>query len=465
VMTEAELVNEERTDIQRTLSLDRTVEEAVQANLDLLAADRMVAAGEEAVKESRAPLLPQIGLSAGGTQIDSDRAAVSSGLNPEKTFSGTVTGSMVLYSEKAWAGYTVEKYLQESRLEGREALRLDITQAAATAYLNVLRTQAYQRIQKEYLHLTRSNLERARIRRSIGVAGPEEVYRWESEIAGSRQAVLYAESATMDTMNAVNRLLHRPIDEEFTARETELDDPLLALVNRQFLDLVENPKGFRDVRSYLVAQGFALSPELKELDALIAAQDRLLVASKRSFWLPDFFLKADVTEWFDYSGAGADMRPLTGLNDTDWSVGIYASIPLFSGGERLAATRRNREELTQLEIQRQAAAERIEEAIHHAVNRTRASYPSIRLSRQAEEAAGKNLELVSDSYEEGVISIINLIDAQTNALASDERAADAVYDFLIDLMAVQRAVGTFFVFMDPAEQREWLAGISTMESK
>ena len=66
--------------------------------------------------------------------------------------------------------------------------------------------------------------------------------------------------------------------------------------------------------------------------------------------------------------------------------------------------------------------------------------------RLAAEASGKNLELVVDSYSLGAISIIELLDAQNAALVSEEAASNAVYDFLIDLMQVQRAIGKFDIF-------------------
>ncbi len=68
-------------------------------------------------------------------------------------------------------------------------MRLDIAQQTATAYLNVLRAKTFERVQKDNLQLTRSNLELARVRRQIGVSGPAEVYRWESQMAIVRQYV------------------------------------------------------------------------------------------------------------------------------------------------------------------------------------------------------------------------------------------------------------------------------------
>ena len=66
-----------------------------------------------------------------------------------------------------------------------------------------------------------------------------------------------------------------------------------------------------------------------------------------------------------------------------------------------------------------------------------------------------NLELVSDAYSQGLVSIIDLIDAQNAALVADLGAATAVYDFLVDWVEVERAVGRFSLFMTADERSEF----------
>jgi len=73
----------------------------------------------------------------------------------------------------------------------------------------------------------------------------------------------------------------------------------------------------------------------------------------------------------------------------------------------------------------------------------------------AADAAHRNLELVSDSYERGVVSILDLLDAQNAALVSDQVAANSVFDFLIDLMEVQRAAVNFDFFLSAADRAAW----------
>jgi hypothetical protein len=54
--------------------------------------------------------------------------------------------------------------------------------------------------------------------------------------------------------------------------------------------------------------------------------------------------------------------------------------------------------------------------------------------------------LVTESYATGRVSIPELLDAQRTALEANEAANNAVYDFLIDLMELQRATNSFDFF-------------------
>ena len=115
VLVEAELINEERTDIDRKLSFSSAVQEAIDVNLDLIARERFVAAGSQDVKEARSKLLPQINLSGTGAVIDKDRAESSFGAQAQRTLSGSVTATQVIFSEQAWANLSIQKSFQKTQ--------------------------------------------------------------------------------------------------------------------------------------------------------------------------------------------------------------------------------------------------------------------------------------------------------------------------------------------------------------
>ncbi|NNF84570.1 MAG: TolC family protein, partial [Deltaproteobacteria bacterium] len=287
LLTEAVLLNEEKTGILRRLSLASTVREAVAANLDLAVSDKAVAAGKENIREARSALLPQIDISSEGVIIDRDRAEASLGSQAERTFSGSATLTQRIYSEKAWANLNVQRHTQVTIEEEREQLRLDIALDAALAYLNVLRAKTSLRIQKNNLQLTRSNLELGRFRREIGYSGPADVFRWESKIATDRIAVLDAIAQHKQAETALNRILHRPLEEDFVTEEASLDDPGLFTSDSRFFSYIDNPRDYGIFRDFMLQEGLNAAPELRRIDATIAAQERTYASARRAFWSPD----------------------------------------------------------------------------------------------------------------------------------------------------------------------------------
>ena len=123
-------------------------------------------------------------------------------------------------------------------------IRLDLVQQVATAYLNVLRTKAFERIQRNNLKITRTNLEAARYRDSIGAAGPGEVYRWDSELATNRTNVIKASVRRELSEQALNQMLNRPLTETFSTEEVDINDPRLMTSNERLFKLIDNPWAF-----------------------------------------------------------------------------------------------------------------------------------------------------------------------------------------------------------------------------
>jgi outer membrane protein TolC len=451
-LTEADLIGEKPKDVRRHLTLPQAVREAIKVNLDLAARDHNVAAGREEISNAWARLKPQLSVSGTGLVIDDDRAEASFGQYSERSFTAGAGLSQVIFSEPAWANVTIQKDLQLSLEAEREKVRLDVALEAAVAYLIVLKTKTVERIQQNNVKLTRSNLEAAQVRQAVGVAGPAEVYRWEAEIAASRKAVIAANSLRNLAEIELNRILDRPSEESFTTQEVGLDDPALRISYERLFSYINNPWSFDNVRDFLVEEGLEASPELAQMDALIAAAERVKSSASRAYWSPTLALQGDVSNLFWEDGAGADFP--TTADDTNWSIGVNLTLPIYSGGSRRADYVQAREELEVLRRQRDALADRIEQRIRSALHLAGSSFAAIALSRSGAEAADKSLEVVSDAYGRGTVSILELLDAQNTALVSDRVAANAIYDFLIDYMNIQRAIGSFDVLATAEENRK-----------
>ena len=456
-LIEADLLNEEVTQAARTLSLSGVVREASTVNLDLVVADRTVAAGLDLVRETRSPLLPQVDLVGAANFINEDRAFLP--IAGQQQYVGSLRASQLIYSDRVWASYGIEKNFQDLREEERAELRLDIILEAAESYLNVLRAKTIERVQKENLVLTRSNLQLARSRVAIGVAGREEEFRWENQIATDQKNVVDAEALHQQAAIAVNRVLNRPLEEGFLTIETSLDDPEMVSSFEEITPYVESPGSFSVFSDFMVQEALEASPELRQFNAALRSQERELETSHRAFYLPDVEFFGDLSAIENVGG-----ETIPGLSDPgpwSWTLGLSAILPLFEGDARRARSARAQNELEEITAQRDATQQRIEQRIRSNLYRSNASFIGINLSRAAASAARRNLEMVLEKYREGVVGILALLDAQNIALSADLVAANAIFDYLVDLMGTQRAVGRFDYYRSPQDRQQFLDRLGT----
>lgn len=453
VAMEAELIHPGAEAIEETLTLAQAVREAVEANLSLRAAERSVVAGRENVRRARSALKPQLQASAGGLKIDADRASASFGTQSERTVTAGVSMSQILYSNAARSGLAITRQVQLSREHEWEARRLDVALQAATAFLNLLRAETLERINQENLRLTESNLELARRREQVGFSGPAEVYRWESRLATARSELLHAHSVVHLAFVELNRILDRPLEGFFVANPPSLVDPGLITGFGRLNQYVDNAASFTLFKDFMVRDALLNAPELKSIEAAIAAAERSLSASRRSFWAPDLILFGDARRDVSRGGEGGTVPSPADSND--WSVGVEASLPLYAGGARRADRRQDREELSVLRLEWQSLVQQVEQRARAVLYEITSTFPAIELTQEAARAARKNLELVTDSYARGVVTVIDLIDAQNNALVAEGVAANAEYDFLIDLMRLQRATSRFDFFESDEARAVW----------
>ena len=453
VLTEAELVQDAPPRAARRLSLAAAAREAVSANLDLAAEDQAIAVGREIIRNARAAGRPQLLLQAVTQQIDPDRSEASFGFLPAWSGGGSVGVSQVLYSDAIRASVEIAEHRQDGREQSRAERRLDVAHAAAVAYLDVLRAAAFERVQRENLAVTRSNLDLAQSRQRIGVARASEVIRWENQIAVNRRAVIEAGARRRIAAIALNRLLHRPLEEPFDTLEAGLDDP--GLLHAATLETYAgSASAFARFRDFLAREALEAAPELRRLDAAIAAGERAVLAAHRALRRPQVVAHGEMTTLGAFELGDLPLQPprsdrLVGY--LNWSAGVSASLPLFEGGARRAARARADREVDELRLRRRAVAERIDQRVRSAAHLAGASFAGIELAEAATVAARRNLDLVTDAYEQGAVPILDVLDAQHAALMAEEEGANAVYDHLIDQMAVQRALGRFRFFMNQEE--------------
>ena len=100
-----------------------------------------------------------------------------------------------------------------------------------------------------------------------------------------------------------------------------------------------------------------------------------------------------------------------------------------------------------------------------AVYEVASSRLAVTLRRRAAAAANSNLTLVADNYTLGLVSLVDLLDAQTDSFNADLGVADAVNDYLLDLMRVERSVGQFMFFVSAEDTEAWIQELLEFSSE
>ena len=258
-----------------------------------------------------------------------------------------------------------------------------------------------------------------------------------------------------------------PLEEPFLLREAALADPFDMVGSyRAIFAYLDNPWSFRVFRAFMAEEAVRNSPELRALDANIAAVRRQLEGFERSLWLPTIAVFGSLTHNFLNVGGANPQQPIdipgvdttsfgAGVDAFEYQVGVTASLPLFAGGQRYASIRQSEAQLAQLTEQRASLAQRVEQRVRAAMHGAGARFAAVGLSRRAADATERNLQLVQRSYSEGAATIITLIDAQNQSLQASLAAENAIYDFLLQAYEVERAAGRYRLNASEEERRDF----------
>ncbi|HEV7715390.1 MAG TPA: TolC family protein [Steroidobacteraceae bacterium] len=436
----------------KALNLVEALNAAIGSNPSLRAAQLGADIASDEARIARGQLLPSLTAEASHTKIDSSHA------NPlfqaEETTAAGGQFKQVLYSDSAWAGWAVSRRLAAAANEEARQELLDTVDETATGYFNVLRAKSVEAVRRQNVENTRKNLETARVREAVGLSERSDYLRWVAEMARARQDLLSAEANSRLATTELARLIHHDSTRPLVTGEQGIDDPLNWVASARTQRYLDTPAKWEVFQDFILTRALEHSPEVKRVDELIAGQERLVTSARRAFFIPDLVAVASASDDLNRNGAGSERIP-SSPDDTAWSVGVQATLPIFSGGTLLASLSQNKHQLRQLTAQRDATSDAVGARARSVLARITSSYPSIALSRQAAEAARDNYGKVTDAYARGLVSVTDLISAQDASLGSDLAQAQAIFTFLIDFADTLRVSNNFDLLLDPQSRATW----------
>lgn len=438
------------------LAFTQALELGLAGNYEIAVADEQKQQAAAGRRIGLSALLPQIQADASWQQNDTASAQVAAGFQAEEQTNLQIQARQVLFDATTFnqkRAADLEAKLSQARYDG--VVRDTINQIAG-AYLNVLSQKALHEIDIENLKLTRSNLQTARSRLSLGAGGREEVYRWETQEAQNISAVLDSQAAFQAARWELDRLLGKDQAQWYVAEKNPLQDGLFyqkawtALLAREITPAL---------RARVAQVATTNSPDLAQQHLQQNLAKNNYKTSLQSLFLPSLAVTATYQDVLDQQFAG-DGPLFPNQTEGAWSVSIGANYPIFNGGRRFHQVAQNRARVREQDLQAAARTDQVVNTAYNALEQVRADWLQIAPAERAAERAAATLHIVRSKYEQGTASLLDLLEAQEQALAGRRQSALAHYAYLGAVFQLQRALNDFPFLKDAQAGAQWVAQLA-----
>jgi len=406
-----------------TLTLDQAVQDALQHNPQILAAQQAVTAAQQNVVVAKAGYYPTLGVNAsGGYGTQSTVESTTTGIPiPLETVEGTgavsVSGNVPIYD----SGLTNANVAaaQAALDNAQAALRLmqqNTSLAAATAYFNVLQAERTTAVDQALLKQAQAQLALTQAQVKAGVAARSDIIQFQAQVAQAQVNLLNASSqigiAKSTLQAAIGIDVAAPVEVQ---------------------DVATPPLAVSTTAAGAISTAESARPEVAQAAAAVATDQAALTLAR---------INAGVLV---NVGVGASYTPYSSSpilnNATSYGLTGTISLPVYNAGKSNAqiasaqATVRNGQALlanARLTVQQNAYQSYLT-AVADAQN--------VVATRAAQQAADEALRVAQGQYRAGVANIVAVITATTTATTADVNAVTALYSYESALATLLYAEG------------------------
>jgi len=414
-----------------TLDLDRAVALALEQNPALQAVREVRQQVEGGIHEARADAYPQIafvsswGRSKSPSLLNSpDFAEIieqfpGGSFEPreQELYRSVVEVSQPVFKfGKVRAAVELAELVAEAADAQIETAKLDTGRDAAEAFFGVLSAREGLATVEAERDFRRHDLERIESLLEIGEATELERLRAVAALAVVEPEIERRKGQVAVAETRLRRALAlppgEPLELEFQRRELPAAPP------------VEN----------LIADAIAQRPELHDL------AHQADVYAKRQI-----VTRADSRPQVDADASwGREVRLLDNFSDplySAWSVSVGLRWELFDGGRRKAQIAQFESQRQQLLLRRADLEAQVRLEVDQAFTDYRTARARAASSEIAARASSEAERVTRESYEQGVATQTDLLDAQSRAVSASVDAVEAFYDARIQGVRLIRALG------------------------
>lgn len=408
------------------LSLRDAIQAAVDNNVNVRLLKERIAAAQAQTNTSFGALLPNVGgylngrhqtvnLAAFGLPADrlSGLGLTRSVTDPFEVYDARATLVQNIFSLSLLQRWRAAKSgLDVAGLEA-EVTKRDVMATVGLLYIEVLRADEAVKARLTDIELSQQLLKLARDRRTAGVATGLDVTRQEVQLENNKQRLLVSQNE----QESARLNLIRALGIAFDVRLTLTDE----------LKFVP-PVTQRVEEALVTAREQRLELRAQETRQRLATLSLSSVTSER---IPSLSLNGD------YGWIG--LKPDEAV--TTRSIGLTLSIPIFDGGQREGRISENRSRVRQESIRMKDVSDQVTLEVRNALLTLESSTQQVAVAEKGLELALKELTFAKDRFAAGLVTNIEVTNAQASVARARDNQIEALFRFNASRINLARAKG------------------------
>ena len=424
----------------KVLKLDEAIQTALEKNLQLKAARKSTEAASWGVKNAYTQFLPSVNVALNYARLDGgtlDRANAfynfvndpnNAAFLPDELRRNVRPGAWrnsygpsVSVTQPIFTGGTLLANLNVAQAQDMTAqanlsnTEQQVIYDTQLAYFNVLRAHELIVVAKDQLQTAEEHLNSARKQVEAGLRSKTEILRWEVQKANAESFLAQAENGLALARPALNQVLGLELNAEYSLLPVD-DIPVQipATVDEQIATALRKHPGLRVMEANVDLAGAQVKVE-------------------RSNFTPKIALG------YNYSWEANNTLKLDSYKT--WSLGISAQFPLFNSFRDYTNLQKAQATQQQTKTMQDDFERGLRLQVLQSSQNLDLAKRQLTLTEKARAQAEENFRVIKRSYEVGLASNLDFLDAQNAQNQARWDNVNTKYNYLLAKTALAQAMG------------------------
>lgn len=418
------------------LTLQEAIDLALSENPTIKVADLEVERYDYVRKEMLGNLYPS--LSASGTYTYAVvKSEISKGLSfgAENTIAAAAEVGLPLVVPAVWRSIKMTKVQMENAVELARASRIDMVNAVKKAYYNILLAEQSLAVLRSSEATVSKTVEDTRVQYEHGLASEYNLLTAEVQLSNLQPSIIQTANSIDIAKRLLKMYLSLPenIDIALVGTLDDFRDAILNGGEQLSTDVSENSTLKQlDIQAELLRQNLKLT-QTSRMPTLAAFGQ--FAYSGNDMQRPDFSAMMGGGATGGTTGSTGNAGTAEAVKKSFYwqhpiSIGVSLSVPIFSGFKNTNKVRQVRNQIRQLELQRDYVAKSTDVQVRSSINNLLTAREKMFANEKTVAQAQKAYDISNTRYKAGAGTILELNTAELSLTQAKLNYSQAIYDYI-----------------------------------